>query len=47
MAHASAVCRPLVSPTIIEDFALVLDWAGAQKAQGIYHATCGTKDQRL
>ncbi len=31
------------SPTVIEDFALVLDWAVAQKAQGIYHATCGTK----
>ena len=31
------------SPTIIEDFALALDWAVAQKAQGIYHATCGTK----
>ena len=31
------------SPTIIEDFALVLDWAVAQKPQGIYHATCGTK----
>lgn len=31
------------SPTVIEDLALALDWATAQKAQGIYHATCGTK----
>ena len=31
------------SPTVIEDFALALDWAISQKAQGIYHATCGTK----
>lgn len=31
------------SPTVIEDFALALDWAVEQKPQGIYHATCGTK----
>lgn len=31
------------SPTIIEDFCQVLDWAAAARPQGVFHATCGEK----
>lgn len=31
------------APTIIEDFAQVLDYSIEKKPQGIYHATCGRK----